>query len=264
MKYLFGILTLFFLISCDEIPDEVINSNSFNFSITNVEAPELFIHSQTNSSFVTAIEIDKIELVSEVWLDILSRDGSEEIINNANMKDDGDVQNNGDEVSGDGKYSTKIALGGDLSSGNYEIQFFVKDNFNDEGKNVKKAAVRVFSYDNGQTNFPPEISDLDMPASVVRIQTFNFTLVASDPNGLNDIDAVYFDAFRPDNSALGRNLMHDDGNSNFGDITAGDGIYSFRNFFAATAPIGTWRFEFQARDKNGLLSDKIIHNIEVD
>ncbi len=58
--------------------------------------------------------------------------------------------------------------------------------------------------------------------------------------------------------------MFDDGNtSENGDVTEEDGIFTVILTFPASAQKGTWRFEFQARDRSKLLSNKIIHNIIV-
>jgi len=110
-----------------------------------------------------------------------------------------------------------------------------------------------------------------MVDTVALNQSFVFSIEASDLNGLADIEGVFFRLYRPDGSlvldtqnSLDFFLMHDDGNTEvFGDLVAGDGIYTFKNLFAQTAPIGMWRFEFQAQDRRNVLSNKIIHNIVV-
>jgi hypothetical protein len=252
-----------FFIGCEEIPDDVINSTAYNYNVTNIEAPESFIFSNSDSSFVAAVEIDNTEVINEVWLDVVSQDGSEEIIDNLSMADNGDTENNGDEAGKDSKYSAKVFLGKDIASGNYEIQFYVSDNYNDEDDNVRKAAVHVFAYDNGENKFEPVISNLIMPDTISTGVEFVFTVDVTDQNGLSDVDEVYFDIYRSDGAYRGRVVMHDDGDSNYGDETAGDGVYSFKNSFESTALKGTWRFVFQAVDKSGLVSNEITHNIEV-
>jgi hypothetical protein len=83
-----------------------------------------------------------------------------------------------------------------------------------------------------------------------------------DQNGLSDIDKVYFVVYRPDGTTNNsQNLMFDDGNlTDHGDQTAGDGIYSLLIQITSANQKGTYRLEFQAKDRGGKLSNIINHS----
>lgn len=102
---------------------------------------------------------------------------------------------------------------------------------------------------------------LEIPTSGV----VNFTMImcVSDSSGRNDIRSVFFNSFRPDGSAATGNpfFMYDDGNN--GDVTAGDGQYTFRGSLPAGSRTGIYRFEFQAIDAGNLSSKVYIHRIHV-
>ena len=56
--------------------------------------------------------------------------------------------------------------------------------------------------------------------------------------------------------------MFDDGNlALHGDQVAGDGIYSLLIQISSTNDKGTYRLEFQAKDRGGKLSNIINHNL---
>ena len=93
--------------------------------------------------------------------------------------------------------------------------------------------------------------------------TLTLSVKVNDPQGLGDIDIVYFNAFRPDGSASQSNpvVMNDDGE--MGDLTPDDGIYSMGISIDASARLGNWRFEFMARDNAQAMSDTLIHIITI-
>ena len=84
-----------------------------------------------------------------------------------------------------------------------------------------------------------------------------------DQNGLSDIDKVYFLVYRPDGTTNNsQNLMFDDGNlTDHGDQSAGDGIYSLLIQITSANQKGTYRLEFQAKDRGGKLSNIINHSL---
>jgi hypothetical protein len=114
----------------------------------------------------------------------------------------------------------------------------------------------------------PVISNLIAPDSVTigNDSTKIFlSITVWDQNGLNDISSVFFNSYiPPDGHASSANpiKMYDDGTH--GDKTAGDGIYSTYVILPSTGvPHGTFRWDFFAQDKSGLLSNKISHNVVV-
>jgi len=153
--------------------------------------------------------------------------------------------------------------------GDYTIKFSVTG-FNGINKPV---AIANFFFNNGQDNVPPVISNtvIDPDTVVVTQPTVLFTSVeVSDSNGLNDIFEVYFIVYKPDSTTNNYKwLLLDDGsccplppyNEVSGDLVAGDGIFSRKIQVDQSNQKGTYRFEFQAKDRLGALSNIINHYV---
>jgi len=103
----------------------------------------------------------------------------------------------------------------------------------------------------------PTLSNVVAPDSLERgsPDTSYIYVDAYDPDGLSDIDSLYFVVTRPDNTSNGiHQYMHDDGE--FGDLVAGDGTYTL----GITAPTpenqtGDYIFTFFAFDLEGNYSN---------
>lgn len=270
IKSLAIFLSLLFLTACEEIPDGVIEQTKVYNKVKSISAPANFSYSQSDSILVTTIEFESSKYISKVWLQIKSEDGSTTIISSLPMLDNGNLSTTGDQTADDNIYTAKAGISKRYSNGKYFIEYYVEDNVKPVNQNVSKVAVHFFNYNNNQVSYSPVISNLTIPNSVSRGESFIFTLKVEDQNGLGDISQVYFKLFRPDGTladpqnGLGYFLMVDDGNSEiFGDQAAGDGIYSFKNSFSSTAQTGQWKFEFQAKDKSANLSNILTHFLNV-
>ena len=157
----------------------------------------------------------------------------------------------------DDLYENQFILRRENPIGNYTVRFSA-EGFEGDAKQV---ALATFYFKNGQDNLPPVISNtiIDPDTVVVNQPTVILTSVqASDPNGLNDILEVYFVVYRPDGSSNNnRVFLYDDGTSENGDLTAGDGIFSRLIQVDQSNQKGTYRFEFRAKDRIGDLSNLI-------
>lgn len=265
IKYIFLFIVF---VSCDKLSDKIIESPADDFHITNLDVPEnlVLIPSEGKVSLSFNIQVDNPSAISKVYTDIYLKENQEQVFSDLALYDNGDKNNSGDLKANDGIYSTKVLFDTTQNSGEYYIDFFIET----INSSVKKVAVRKFNYDNGENNLPPVISSLSIPDSIDRGVSFVFTVRASDPNGLSQIKKVYFQLFRPDGTqVLGSNndpniLMVDDGNFDvFGDLSANDGIFSFKNSFATTAQTGKWVFRFRAQDLSNALSNEIVHEMLV-
>ncbi len=134
--------------------------------------------------------------------------------------------------------------------------------------NDKKVAESNFNFNNGQDNVPPVISNLMMPDTIQTGQTIIMTVEVADSNGLNDVESVYYEAYDPDGNRVSNSQgiyqfpMFDDGDTaGNGDVAADDGIFTVRLTFPVNAQIGTWRFQFQAKDRANALSNIINHYV---
>jgi len=164
-------------------------------------------------------------------------------------------------------YENQFILKPEYPNGKYHVQFSVTG-FDGERRVV---ALSGFQFNNGQDNVPPIIANtvIEPDTVVVTDTTVIFTSVeAMDSNGTSDIVDVYFVVYKPDSTTNNvKILMFDDGsccpipplNQTSGDVTAGDGIYSRKIEVNENNDKGTYRFEFQAEDRLGDLSNIINH-----
>lgn len=252
-------------ISCDKIPSEVIENKWADYQVISVSAPQNFNYASADSSFSVAAQIKNPQSVSKIWSSVKTVDGSLTVQSEVSLQET--VKN--ENIMG---YSAKIPMSKRFPSGKYLIEFFVEDNVNLAGNNVNKVGEILLSYNNNQTIYPPVISNLVLPTSVTRGESFNFSVKVTDQNGSADILLVYFKLYRPDGTIVIPNsatpaidyfTMVDNGDSNLGDAVAGDGIYSFKNSFGSTSATGNWTFEFRAKDRSASLSNVITQTVEV-
>ncbi len=159
------------------------------------------------------------------------------------LADDGSVQS-GDQLTGDGVFTTMLWVHPVLSFGEVQLEIVATD-----AGGALSAAVR-----RSLDNHPPVIVSLSVPDSILRPLSGStpilFQLTAADPDGLQDIDSVYFrnySAITPTNF-----LMFDDGQFALdGDQTAGDGIYSRIVVIDPSNTLGRKEFHFFVTDKSG-------------
>lgn len=253
-------LSLLIILGCEPEFDNVIDVNNSNYQVLLV-APTGDITYVVGDSVITVkIDFTSQSEVDLVTFDIVGSDGK--LLNSSpvRMFDNGKPEN-GDDVSGDNKFAEKFSLRQTDPVGKYTINFYVEENGNRD-----KVALANFNYDNGQTNVAPVISnDIIEPDTVVANDTVVIlnSVMVLDPNGLNDVEQVYFIVNRPDSSTALLDLFDDGDLETNGDSTAGDGIYSRLISVNQNNTKGTYRFDFQARDRGGLLSNTISHFVVI-
>jgi hypothetical protein len=248
------------LIGCDKKYNEIIEVTQNNYQVNSISPSDSVRYSPSDSLVTIKIDFNSSSQVNEVFCSIFDPDGFEIPNSNLQLLDNGNSAN-GDNVAHDNSFANKILFSRNYTNGYYTTKYFVLQS-DDE---LKQVAIGKFKYDNGQANIAPVISNLVIPDTIARGVDFVFSVKAFDSNGQNDIQSVYFDLYRPDGSIVseGPFIMHDDGDSGFGDATAGDGIYSFKNSFGTTAQTGEWKFIFQSKDRSNSLSNTIVHYILV-
>jgi hypothetical protein len=264
-KILLPIFMLLLLAGCEKKFNNPVDVTYSQYQILSVSSFQSFKYSTSNSSITIFVKVDSPQVVKQVTADIFDPSGNELKGSPIQLFDNGSSASS-DTTANDGEFTNKFKMSTSDPIGKYSINFSV---LGTDGQ-TKLVAVQYFNYNNGQINYAPVISNLVMADSITRGVDFVFTVTASDSNGLNDIKYVYFQLFKPDSSQVtdqqGDSLfeMQDDGDLvHYGDGTAGDGIYSYKNSFASTAPPGVWRFEFQAVDRSNAVSNVITHNILV-
>jgi hypothetical protein len=104
-----------------------------------------------------------------------------------------------------------------------------------------------------EVRYAPVLYNLAAPDSIPKGSPSIYYLFISafDPDGLDDIETVYFISTRPDSTSSGSQYpLRDDGQ--FGDSTANDGRFSLGiQAPADTAQSGDYIFTFYAKDRQG-------------
>ncbi len=107
-----------------------------------------------------------------------------------------------------------------------------------------------------EVRYAPVLFDLAAPDSIQRGSPFPAYIFVSvyDPDGLDDVSAVYFEVTKPDSTA-GENAvaLRDDGQ--YGDSISGDGRYSVGILSSTDNQQGTYIFKFTAEDSQGDVSN---------
>lgn len=264
MKKILFVVAFYFIITflgCEKDFDAVIDQSPLSFQVTGLRSIDTVRFIPGDSLLLMTITYNDIRDLKSTYSDIYSSAGSK--LNNSpvNLFDNGRPEN-GDQTAGDKTYSNKFPLSQANPNGLYTIRYFAQDKNNI----TKQVAIQNFKYDNGQNNIAPIVSNLTAPDSAkldtVKVLIF-LSIKAEDQNGKNDIELVYFNSFIPPIGNPSSNnpfKMYDNGTN--GDQTSNDGIYSLIIELPPTGVTkGTYRWEFQARDRGKKLSNAIIHNI---
>jgi len=227
--------------------------------LSDLNAPDTMYSDFPESSLIAiyAMDPDPDDQISEVWFEIFRPDGStneQKYI----MLDDG--FSGGDSIAGDGRYSLRISSAEmDQQLGNFQLLFYAKNNHE-----VVSEPLKAFIHIMPSNNEPPVLLSVAAPDTLSSSSpdTSYLILEVTDPQGLNDIDSVWFQSFRPNGSSNGnRYYLHDDGVD--GDQTAGDGAFTIGITSYGASPLGLWRFEFWARDIHGAVSDSLDKYIRI-
>ncbi len=259
MKKILLILLPLLYLSCDKIPSGTVDYLSDENITVAITAPEVVVFNETDSTVTINIKKSGTKEISEVWVEIYNPNENRVNKNNLFLLDNG-LLANGDTTINDNVYSAKFTLSRYNINGKYRIEYYVQYS---DGR-VLKAAYHNFTYYNNQQNEPPIISNLQMPDTVGTGEdnAFLMSLKCFDPNGQEDIKDVFLKFVRLEDGSVSNPFpLYDDGTN--GDATAGDGIYSFRNIFSASAKGKTRKFIFQAKDQSDSLSNIITHYIYV-
>ncbi len=256
-----NLLLVLGLVGCEKEYTSIVENNIPDFQVKLVAPSDSIRYNPVDSLITIRIEFNSGLNIQNVFCDVYAADNNKINTSPLALLDNGKIEN-GDISANDGSYANKIALSETYPNGIYNIKYFVTDN----SSTTKQVALGTFKFDNGQANFAPVISDdiVNPDSAVVTDTTIILTsLKVSDQNGLSDIDKVYFVVYRPNGTTSNtQNLMYDDGNlAQHGDQTAGDGIYSLIISINSTNTKGTYRLEFQAKDRGGKLSNIINHSL---
>jgi len=198
--------------------------------------------------------------VDSVWCDLyLPR--SPAPFKRIRLKDDGA---SGDAAASDGIFSLEIDLSSEIRiPGDYLVRIQASDH----AGALSPALVETIIV--SLPNEPPVLSNLNAPAVVSRNlgEPFAISIEVDDPQGLDDIERVYFNVTKPDGEPSGGNpfRMYDDGDTvENGDEIAGDGIFTILIVISPSNDAGTYQFDFYAEDRGDARSDVLTHFLEVE
>jgi hypothetical protein len=173
-----------------------------------------------------------------------------------------------DTTAGDGSYTVQVNISNIacLLVGNYNIQYIAKNN-GELFSNVINSTLPVANTNNQS----PTVSGLIAPDSIVVPSSGEnvevLSVFVTDPDGLCDINSVYFSSFKPNGSPSSGNpfAMFDDGNIPLhGDTVANDGRYSLKIAInSGQTTFGPFKFVYEAIDNSSALSNQIIDTINV-
>ncbi len=147
------------------------------------------------------------------------------------------------------------------STGIYIVEMFAQGQENSIGNSIQLSLLIA------KNSGPPHIWNLSAQDTFVRPlhgrTLVYFRISASDPDGLADIDQVYFRNLSSVNSST-KNPLYDDGNfSTDGDSVAADGRYSTLLQVDSSNTLGSKLLRFYAIDKSGFLGDSLDHTITI-
>jgi hypothetical protein len=259
------IIPILNFLSCEQKFDNVIDSFNNDYQVENVLPSEDFYFNPTDSLVTISIKFNSVGTIQNVSCDVYASDDYKLLT--IDLYDDG-LSSSGDTTKGDKIYSNKLPLSKYYPNGIYTIKYFVTDKSN----TLKPVAYSYFNYINGQNNVAPVISNLILVDSTAREVPITFSVDVSDSNGLSDILKVYYELYRPNGTkvynsqGISQFPLFDNGDTaSNGDLFADDGRYTVKLTFpnSPSVPSGDWRFEFQAEDRSGALSEKIIKSVKV-
>lgn len=237
---------------CEQTYDNVVDTSTENYQVTSIVGVKDTVDLKVPGDSVLNLRMifSPQSEVNKPYFSIFASDNSQL---NSSPIEMIEVANN--------VFDNQYILTSEDPIGNYTIKFSVTgfDGIN------KQVATSNFFFNNGQDNVAPVISNtvIEPDTVVVTETTAIFTSVeVEDSNGQSDILEVYFIVYRPDGTTNGNKIqLFDDGSSTNGDVTAGDGIYSRLIQVDETNQKGTYRFEFQAKDRLGALSNILNHYV---
>jgi len=168
----------------------------------------------------------------------------------------------GDAIAGDSIFSMSADFSDTLRGlGPHQIRFQAKDIHGNQSMPV------VVSFFIAGINDAPVLSNLDAPLFINRLDPTPvvITVHVTDPQGLADVRKVYFNSTKPNGFPARGNpfILRDDGNKDWGDEKAGDGIYSIAVVISSDNELGTYTFTFYAQDLASDLSDPQPHHLAV-
>ncbi len=260
MKKIFvSIILSLLLIGCDSIKDDVVSNDVNRFGIESINAPNYLSYSAGDSVVtIRAVFTSALNLKS-VWGSVVTTTSKETIIPFFALEDNGNLNQSGDQTAGDNIFSGRFVMSNSYASGDYIVEVYTEDI---ESTRLK-SGFHSFSFENGQSNIAPVISNATAPDTVVVVEpktVFLISVEVADSNGYADIKEVWYTVRRPNGTTSGNRFFLLD-NGTGGDITPFDGVFSQAVEVVPSNAKGRYTFTFQAADKGNKLSNTLTYYI---
>ncbi len=225
--------------------------------ISDLFAPSVVynLSSLQHSISVQTADPQGLDDLADVRFEIIKSGSSTPVISGV-LLDDG---TSGDVIPKDGRFTTQIQ--GSLfqnDAGEFNLEIIATDK---NGNVSNSLQTRIFVLAGAENNLP-EIVSVSVPATVLIDSLFNFLIEVevSDADSLDDIEYVFSQFFQPAHpNPTRQDTLSDDGLS--GDITPGDGIYSFTLSSGLIKEASDYFLRFQAEDKSGNRSLAVVATI---
>jgi hypothetical protein len=232
--------------------------------VVKVSAPDSFsVNAADGIIQATVSDSDGVEDVERVYFES-QKTGSGQTRYEGELFNDGDPAH-GDLVAGDSVFSTILAVPFLIGkSGMYNLIFHAEDTFDEvnEIPLIHEILLRNNAPDYSDLSVPSQIT---VPAEPGEYARELITIKVEDPEGLADIDQVYFYSLKPDTTFAnyGQPIQLRDNGLPFniyraadevGDAVAGDGIYSFSLVAwgdTSKTMLGEYKLTFHITDKAG-------------
>jgi hypothetical protein len=236
---------------------------TITFFLSNLTLPDtLYLQSDNNYVYsVKANHSEGVEAIQTVKSCITQID-NQTILQEDTLQDDG---SNGDIIPKDGIFSGRCSLSLIFEqnlTGTYRIHIIGEDVY----QNVSDTLSSTITLVEGSRKGPPRILQYSIPDTLIS-DSLDYVIVwieTEDPQGLEDIDSVFFDIFLPLSPVPHfQSELWDNGQS--GDLIEGDGIFTFQGDLRDTLKSrGIHTFRFQAADRSGLFSNPHVKEVFID
>ncbi len=242
--------------------------------IHQISVPDSLSFQNENTIFsITVSDSDGIEDIAQAYFESKSLNRGFTLYEQ-DLYNDGDFENHGDLLAGDSIFSTKIMtefLAG--KKGQYDLIFHVQDTNEEENINEAKHLIYIENFESEFVTFNiPDV--ISIPPGSGEFNREMMTAEVTDPEGLADIDSVYFFSLKPDSSLanngqpfimVDNGLPYNAGNPliETGDEKSGDGIYSLSLLVYNGSIPGEYTFSFYIRDKAGNLTGPVKKTLQL-
>lgn len=221
-KVIIAIIIPLIFVSCDGITDEVVDNSQNDLIIVDIQAPSVIIYTGENTTLTATVEIENGETVRQLWMEIEAVSGAFTLVNNLEMKDDGDTENSGDLVASDNIYTGRYFLSDQDPNDEYSVNYY----YQSTDEVVKKIGSSHFTY---FTGIELEIIEIIAPSQITYTDETTLFKATVEVNTSYLIKDIWYEIKSSDGTlTLADSLqMKDDGDTDSnGDEIAEDNIFT--------------------------------------